>query len=203
MHKIVINSIGLIMAATLIMVLPVVAPVDRPMGSYADCFNYATQAEAQAAADTRDSDGDGIFCESLPCPCATGTPAPAPSKGAPAPAKPTAGKCTKTKKIIKVRLERERYPNILAHIDTAVTEGWPRVLRINRVGADERRDKALAGIPTKPGFDRDEWPAAMARKTWRTHVAYVPSSENRSAGSKMGNALSAYCDGVRFTIVGI
>lgn len=74
------------------------------------------------------------------------------------------------------------------------------VTRIHRVGADKRRRKSLAGIPTKKGFDRDEWPMPMARKAWRTHVMYVPARQNRSVDAKVGGRLRAYCDGAKFTI---
>ncbi len=91
---------------------------------------------------------------------------------------------------------------MLAHIDAAVRAGWPRVLRIRRDGADARRDRLLRGIPTRRGYDRDEWPMAMARADWRAHVAYVPSGENRGAGASIGLKLRRWCDGVRFTVVG-
>lgn len=33
---------------------------------------------------------------------------------------------------------------------------------------------------------------------WRADVAYVPSSENRSHGSSLGNQLRKLCNGVKF-----
>lgn len=81
---------------------------------------------------------------------------------------------------------------------------------VNRRLADERRDRALAGIPTKDGFDRDEYPPAVGRgrgkglergrdpRGWKTDVRYVPSSENRSHGASLGGRLSPFCDGTRF-----
>lgn len=106
-----------------------------------------------------------------------------------------------------VRLPASRYPHIADHVRDAIAgrtqngRAWPRVLRINRRGADERRDKLLRGIPTRPGFDRDEFPPAMARTTVAADVRYVESSENRSAGSVMGRQLSEWCDGTRFVLV--
>jgi len=86
---------------------------------------------------------------------------------------------------------------------------------VNRPGADDRRDRLLASsIPTKAGFDRDEYPAAVGRgrangssrglvrganpRGWQADVAYVPSSENRSHGSSLGAKLRRYCNGVKF-----
>lgn len=116
----------------------------------------------------------------------------------------------RTSRVVHVRLPASRYPNIADHVRDAVAgrdelgrraRAWPRVLRINRVGADERRDKLLAGIPTRPGFDRDEYAPAMARTRPAADVRYVESSENRSAGSVMGRQLSEWCDGTRFVLV--
>jgi hypothetical protein len=168
-----------------------------PSAGAAVCSDYASQAEAQAAADTRDGDGDGIYCEELPCPCAGPT-----SASDNKPAQPTRSECVRTRRVVRVAISRTRYPAVLAHIRQAVREGWPRVLRINRPGADARRERALAGIPTRPGMDRDEWPMAFARKTWRAHVAYVPSDQNRGAGASIGLKLRRYCNGVRFKVIG-
>jgi hypothetical protein len=110
--------------------------------------------------------------------------------------------CQRTNRVVEVGISATRYPRVLAHIDAAVRAGWPRVLRIRRDGADGRRDRALRGIPTRPGYDRDEWPMAMARSDWRAHVAYVPSGENRGAGASVGLKLRRWCDGTRFTVVG-
>jgi hypothetical protein len=88
---------------------------------------------------------------------------------------------------------------------------------LNRMGADERRDRLLDGFPTRPGFDRDEYPAAVGRGKpngdkrglvrginpvgWMAHVAYVPSRENRSHGSSLGAKLRGFCNGTRFEYV--
>ena len=88
---------------------------------------------------------------------------------------------------------------------------------VNRKGADKRRDRLLALIPTKPGFDRDEYPEAVGRGKangssiglvlgvdpigWLADVRYVPSSENRSHGSSLGAKLKKLCNGTRFRYV--
>jgi hypothetical protein len=106
--------------------------------------------------------------------------------------------CEKPDDVVQIGFSKTKYRHIRAHMNRAIREGWPRVLVINRTGADARRDKALEGIPTKPGYDRDEYPPAVGRKTWRTHVALVPSSENRGHGATMGIKLRRYCNGTKF-----
>ncbi len=98
--------------------------------------------------------------------------------------------CKRPEHLVRIVFSKASYPNIIRHIKKSWRLGFRKVLRINRPGADERRDKALGGIPTKDGYDRDEAPAAVLRKRWRTDVAYVPSSENRSAGASLGNQIS-------------
>jgi len=132
-----------------------------------------------------------IVCEGNPCPC-TGQP----------PSTTTTDACTHTDRVVVVAISKTRYPAILHHIHIAIRAGWPRVLTIHRAGADRRRDRALAGIPTRPGMDRDEWPMAFARRTWRTHVAYVPSDQNRGSGASISLKLRRYCDGTRFRVIG-
>ena len=180
--------------------------------SAATCADYSDQASAQRAADTRDADGDGIYCESLPCPCSTGSGGSPPSSPAPAPKKKAS--CTKTKKVAPIGFSRTKYPTIREHYIAAVAAGWPRILVLNRRGADARRRKLLQDHPTRAGFDRDEYPPAVGRGRgrmvlmqginpigWIADVAYVPSSENRSHGSTMGTKLRRYCDGQRFKYV--
>lgn len=111
------------------------------------------------------------------------------------------GSCTRPGSLVKVKLSRTKHRAVWLHVRKAVRKGWPRVMRINRRGAEKRRNRLLRGIPTKPGFDRDEYPMAMARRGWRASVAYVPFRQNRSAGAIVGNALRGLCDGVRFALV--
>lgn len=166
----------------------------------ASCADYDNQAEAQAAADTIDADGDGIYCESLPCPCSSES--------------QEADQCKKPKKTQKLFFSKKKYPNIRKHYLRAVAKGWGRLLVINRPGADERRDKLLKDIPTKDGYDRDEYPPAVGRGStfpwlmrgsdpvgWKASVIYVPSSENRSHGSLMGHLLAPFCDGTKFRYI--
>jgi hypothetical protein len=187
--------------------------------SAATCSDYSNQAAAQRAADTRDADGDGIYCESLPCPCSTGAgssppPAPPPPPPPPAPVKPS---CKRSSAVLLLRFSSAKYPTIKAHTLAAIAKGWPRTMVLNRPGAGERRNRLLTDIPTKAGYDRDEYPAAVGRGRangrqkglvrginpigWLADVAYVPSSENRSHGSTLEAKLRRYCNGVRFQYV--
>lgn len=136
--------------------------------------------------------------EPEPTPPAPAEPEPDPSEPEPAPA-PT---CTATRALVRIGISRTRYPAVIKHMNAAIRKGWPKVMTLNRRGADQRRDRALRGWRTRRGFDRDEWPMSVGRKTWRAHVAYVPSGQNRGAGATIGVKLRRYCDGVRFVIIG-
>jgi len=195
-------------AAALGATAPALADPGPPLArAAAVCADHATQAAAQAAADTRDTDKDGIYCEELACPCSPewhaqhgggdGSP------GSPGPTKPTPAKiCSRTRDVVEIGISKTRYPAVLEHVRAAIKAGFPRVMTLNRTGAERRRARALRGWKTRPGFDRDEYPMAFARRTWRTHIAYVPASQNRGAGASIGTKLRRWCDGVRFTIVG-
>jgi hypothetical protein len=206
----------------LLFVLPVFAavvaigphPLGPPPALAATCAGYADQAAAQRAADTRDADGDGIYCESLPCPCLK------PGGGGaatPAPPPPPPVSCSRPAAVVRLRFSAAKYPNIRRHGRDAIAAGWPSVMVLNRRGSDQRRNRLLAGMPTRRGFDRDEYPAAVGRGRadgsrrglvrgsgpigWMADVRYVPSSENRSHGSSLGSKLRRFCDGTRFRYV--
>ena len=193
--------------------VPAVADLRPPIASAsAVCADYPNQAAAQRAADTRDSDGDGVYCESLPCPCAGpgSTGGGAPKAPAPRPIAPT---CVRIHRTANITFSSTKYPNIRRHYLRAIARGWPRILVVNRRGADARRGRLLSGYPARRGYDRDEYPPAVGRGHgkylergtnplgWRADVAYVPSAENRSHGSTMGIKLRRYCNGQRFRYV--
>ena len=210
------------MKTTLLVIATLMAIALIPStASAAVCADYSTQADAQRAADTRDADGDGVYCESLPCPCSSGSGTAQPPPPAPPPPPPPAAKakssCTRPSTVQKLLFSSAKYPNIKAHTLAAIAKGWPRVMVLNRKGTDARRDRLLDLIPTKAGFDRDEYPAAVGRGKpngrqrglvrginpigWLADVQYVPSSENRSHGSSLGAKLRRFCDGTRFRYV--
>lgn len=186
------------------------------------CADYSTQADAQSAADTRDADSDGRYCESLPCPCAGAGGSSSPSAPPAPPPPPPAAKprnCTRPSAVQRLRFSQAKYPNIRKHMEAAIGRGWPRVMVLNRKGADERRERLLDPVtfPTRAGFDRDEYPAAVGRGRangtkqglvrgngpigWLADVAYVASSENRSHGASLGAKLRRFCDRTRFRYV--
>jgi hypothetical protein len=86
-------------------------------------------------------------------------------------------------------------------------------LVVNRPDADARRDRLLEDVPTRDGFDRDEYPPAVGRgkgtglergckpRGWKADVRYVESSENRSHGASLGAKLRDFCSGTRFRYV--
>lgn len=185
--------------------------------SAATCSDYSNQADAQRGADTRDADGDGVYCESLPCPCSTGSGGGGGGSNPTAAPGPTPKSCTRPRAVQHIGFSRAKYPNIRRHYIKAVAKGWPRVMVLNRRGTDARRDQLMGGVPTRAGFDRDEYPAAVGRgrpngdkrglvrginpRGWMADVMYVPSSENRSHGSSLGAKLRPFCDGTRFRYV--
>ena|GEM_PF-1067295 len=101
-----------------------------------------------------------------------------------------------------VEFPKERYPETAAHIKVAIKRGKSAVCTIDRDGADKNREASLQGIPTKTGYDRDEFPMAMCAEGGAgADVAYVISSDNRGAGSWVGNKLSSYSNGTRVLFV--
>ena len=123
------------------------------------------------------------------------------------------GGCTKPRGMQRLVFSKAEYPNIRRHFRAALRRGWPRRLIVNRRGADARRDRLLEDIPTREGYDRDEYPPAVGRgkgkglergrnpRGWKADVRYVPSSENRSHGATLGAKLADFCNGTRFRYV--
>ncbi|WP_433770437.1 DNA-entry nuclease [Bacillus wiedmannii] len=93
---------------------------------------------------------------------------------------------------------KERYPETGKHITNAIKEGHSEVCTIDRGGAADRRKLSLAPYPSKKGYDRDEWPMAMCKEGGKgAHIEYISPSDNRGAGSWVGNKLDKYPDGTR------
>ncbi|MED1738730.1 NucA/NucB deoxyribonuclease domain-containing protein [Bacillus swezeyi] len=92
----------------------------------------------------------------------------------------------------------DRYPETGAHIRTAIKKGHSKICTIDRDGADERRKESLKDVPAKSGYDRDEWPMAMCEEGGTgASVEYISPSDNRGAGSWVGNQVSDYPDGTK------
>ncbi len=164
---------------------------DGAAAGFTTCAAFTTQPAAQQAWERAgrparsDGDGDGKVCEALRQ--STGG---ARSTG-----------CEHRSGVFDLGFSATKYPHIMRHTRRAIAHGQPSVLVLNRAGADTRRDRLLADIPTKPDSDRDEYPPAVARATWKADVMYVPSAENRSHGSVMGLKLRRFCDGVKFRYI--
>ncbi|WP_397386902.1 NucA/NucB deoxyribonuclease domain-containing protein [Paenibacillus sp. BIC5C1] len=97
----------------------------------------------------------------------------------------------------------DRYPETGAHIRDAIAAGHSAVCTIDRDGADANRRESLKGYPTKAGYDRDEWPMAMCEEGGAgADIRYISPSDNRGAGSWVGNQLEKYSNGtrVKFTV---
>lgn len=107
--------------------------------------------------------------------------------------------CVRVTLAVVVDLGDVRHAHLIHHVHQAVNAGQPRVLHIERDGAAARRSAALRGIPTLEGFDRDEYPPAVAEEGGEgASVVYVDSSENRSGGAVMSRQLRPFCDGQAF-----
>jgi hypothetical protein len=181
--------------------------------NFAACSTFPNQKAAQTAWENAGRpkavyvNRDGMVCSSLPGGSS--------QRGSNSGSSTSSGKavttdCERPSEVVSITFDAAKYPNIKKHTDEAIAKGWPEVMVINREGAEERREKLLADIPTKPGYDRDEFPAAAGRGRgpglergsdptgWQADVMYVPSSENRSHGSSLGAQLRRYCDGVKF-----
>ncbi len=186
--------------------LPAAASALPAAASAKSCSAYPNQAAAQRAADTRDGDGDGIYCESLPCPCL--------KNGVKQPvSNPTPNSevgCQRPSSVQNIGFSATKYRNIRRHFLEALRRGWPATLVLQRSGASERRDRLLAGVSTRKGYDRDEYPPAVGRGVgaglmrgvnpvgWMASVMLIPSSENRSHGAVMGAKLRGLCSGTKF-----
>jgi hypothetical protein len=109
--------------------------------------------------------------------------------------------CKLSKETVTVKLSSRRYPHATGHIREAVSHGKPTVLHLQRTQAKTNRRKSLRNIPTRPGYDRDEYPPASTREGGQgAHVRYVIPRENRGAGATMRKQLATYCDGQKFRI---
>lgn len=64
----------------------------------------------------------------------------------------------------KLVFPSDHYPETAKHIREAIAAGASSVCTIDRDGADENRKLSLSGIPTKKGYDRDEWPIFWSKR---------------------------------------
>jgi hypothetical protein len=113
------------------------------------------------------------------------------------PRRVSAQECEFSRDVRTVTFDRSRYPDIYQHWLDAIAKGWPKIMVLDRAGADARRNRLLRSIPTRAGQNRDELPNTILRSGWLADVEYVPASENKSQGASLGAQLRGVCDGVR------
>ncbi|MDX5631088.1 MULTISPECIES: NucA/NucB deoxyribonuclease domain-containing protein [unclassified Brenneria] len=98
-------------------------------------------------------------------------------------------------------LKRSEYPQTFGHINDAIGSDHSNIVTIQRTSAKSNRVLSLKGVKTKAGLDRDEWPMAMFREGGNgASVRYIDPSDNRGAGSSIGNILSDLPDGTRIKV---
>lgn len=97
---------------------------------------------------------------------------------------------------VQIVFPADRYPETAKHIQDAIKSGHPATCTIDRDGAEDNRKASLRGVETKKGYDRDEWPMAMCAEGGEgADIEYISPSDNRGAGSWVGNQLEDYPDG--------
>lgn len=95
-----------------------------------------------------------------------------------------------------------RYPETAKHIQEAMASGESKICTIDRDNAEENRKESLKDIPTKKGYDRDEWPMAMCREGGEgADIEYISPSDNRGAGAWVSNQLDRFPDGTRVEFI--
>lgn len=99
---------------------------------------------------------------------------------------------------LSISIPVNKYPETAQHVKDAILKGESSICTIDRNGAESRRYDSLKGIPTKEGYDRDEYPPAMCVEGGEgADIRYITPSDNRGAGSWMGHQLSEYPDGTK------
>ncbi|WP_037465278.1 NucA/NucB deoxyribonuclease domain-containing protein [Shimazuella kribbensis] len=98
--------------------------------------------------------------------------------------------------VIVIDFPSDKYPSVADHIKDAIRKGKPSTCTIDRKGADQNRDDSLANVPTKKGYDRDEFPMAMCKEGGKgADIRYIKPKENRGAGSWFSNKVRKYPNG--------
>lgn len=109
---------------------------------------------------------------------------------------------TSNSEVVQLTFPSDRYPETAKHIQDAIAKGESATCTIDREQAEENRKESLKGVPTKKGYDRDEWPMAMCQEGGTgADIKYITPSDNRGAGSWVGNQLEDYADGTRVEFI--
>jgi len=102
---------------------------------------------------------------------------------------------------IDIELSKDKYPEVVEHIEEAISKGQPEILTIDRDGAKLNRKESLKGIKKVQGLDLDEYPPAMFKEGGLgASVKAISSFDNRGSGSTIGNLLRKYADGTKVRI---
>lgn len=100
-----------------------------------------------------------------------------------------------------VVISKAMSPQAAQHILEAQAAGHPRTLTYSKVGALARGRAATGPYPTKPGFDRDEYPPkTFLEGGLGASVRYIPVRDNRSAGGQMASQLAGATEGCKVTM---
>jgi hypothetical protein len=109
--------------------------------------------------------------------------------------------CKRIPRHVIVDLNDDRHHAVIDHAFDARRAGHPRVLHIRREERWANHSAALSGIPKRKGYDRDQYPPAIADEGGRgASVRYIARKVNRRADSLMGKQLEPYCNGQSFVV---
>ncbi|MCS6595301.1 NucA/NucB deoxyribonuclease domain-containing protein [Bacillus cereus] len=95
-----------------------------------------------------------------------------------------------------------KYTETAAHIKDAIANGKTDIYTIDQDGAAERRKQSLANVPTKKGYDRDEYPMTMYKEGGKgADIRHIKPADNRGAGSYIGNKVEKLPNDAKMKIV--
>lgn len=105
-------------------------------------------------------------------------------------------------KPVEIKISKSKYPEAAKHIEEATKNGHPSTGKIDRAGAANRRKESLKNTPTVKGKDRDEFPPAVLNTGGKgASVKTIKPSDNRGAGSSMGNQMKKLPNGTEVKII--
>jgi Deoxyribonuclease NucA/NucB len=109
--------------------------------------------------------------------------------------------CKRIPRHVIVDLNDDRHHAVIDHAFDARRVGHPRVLHIRRAERWANHRAALSGIPKRKGYDRDQYPPAIADEGGKgASVRYIARKVNRTAERLMGKQLEPYCNGQSFVV---
>ncbi|MBS4162571.1 DNA-entry nuclease [Klebsiella pneumoniae] len=98
----------------------------------------------------------------------------------------------------KISFPSSKYPETAKHINDAIAKGASKICTIDRDGVEENRKESLKDVPTKRGYDRDEYPMAMCSEGGAgADIEYISPEDNRGAGSWVSHELHELPDGAK------